>query len=52
VAAYLLSVITGILPLSHLLIGAVAASVFEALPLPLDDNFSVPIITGFVMSLL
>ena len=51
-SAYLLSVITGILPLSHLLIGALAASVFEALPLPLDDNFSVPIITGFIMSLL
>jgi dolichol kinase len=51
VAAFLLYHFTGILPLSHLIIGALAASVFEALPLPLDDNFSVPIITGFVMSL-
>jgi len=51
-AAYLLHILTGALPLSHLVIGAVAASVFESLPLPLDDNFSVPIITGFVMSLL
>lgn len=50
-AAFLLYRFTGILPLSHLIIGALAASVFEALPLPLDDNFSVPIITGFVMSL-
>jgi dolichol kinase len=52
VSAFLLYQITGSLPLSHLLIGALAASIFEALPLPLDDNFSVPIITGFVMSLL
>jgi dolichol kinase len=50
-AALLLYRFTGILPLSHLIIGALAASLFEALPLPLDDNFSVPIITGFVMSL-
>lgn len=50
--AYLLHILTGALPFSHLVIGAVAASVFESLPLPLDDNFSVPIITGFVMSLL
>ncbi|MCK4941115.1 hypothetical protein KAS45_03395 [candidate division WOR-3 bacterium] len=50
-AAFLLYRFTGILSLSHLVIGALAASVFEALPLPLDDNFSVPIITGFVMSL-
>lgn len=52
VTAYLLHTITGSLPLSHLIIGAIAASVIEAFPLPLDDNFSVPIITGFVMSLL
>jgi glycerol-3-phosphate acyltransferase PlsY len=50
--AYLLYIFTGELPFSYLVIGAVAASVFESLPLPLDDNFSVPIITGFVMSLL
>jgi len=52
VTAYVLYVINVGLPLSHLLIGALAASVFEALPVPLDDNFYVPIITGFVMSLL
>lgn len=39
-------------PLLNLLIGAVAATVFEALPLPWDDNFSVPIFTGVVMSLI
>jgi dolichol kinase len=52
VTAYVLHIIDATLPLSDLLIGAAAASVFEALPVPLDDNFSVPIITGFVMSLL
>jgi dolichol kinase len=52
VTAYVLHIIDATLPLSDLLIGAVAASVIEALPVPLDDNFSVPIITGFVMSLL
>jgi glycerol-3-phosphate acyltransferase PlsY len=52
ISAYILHILTGALPLSHLIVGAIAASVFESLPLPLDDNFSVPIITGFVMSLL
>lgn len=40
------------LPLSHLIIGAMLATFFEALPLPWDDNFSVPILTGVFMSLL
>lgn len=40
------------LALHHLIIGAFAATVFEALPLPWNDNFSVPIITGLIMSLL
>uniref|UniRef100_A0A7C4XLR7 Phosphatidate cytidylyltransferase n=1 Tax=candidate division WOR-3 bacterium TaxID=2052148 RepID=A0A7C4XLR7_UNCW3 len=39
------------LPLSHLIFGAAFATLFEALPLPWDDNFSVPILTGVVMSL-
>lgn len=52
VSAYLLHILTGGLPLWQLIVGAVVASVFESLPLPLDDNFSVPIITGFIMSLL
>jgi len=40
------------LPLMVLVIGAITATVFEALPLPWDDNFSVPIITGFIMTFL
>jgi glycerol-3-phosphate acyltransferase PlsY len=51
-SAFVLHSLASELPLSFLIIGALAASIFEALPLPLDDNFSVPIITGFVMSLL
>ena len=38
------------LPFIPLIIGAIAASVFEALPLPLDDNFAVPILSGLIMS--
>lgn len=52
IAAVILYNLPETLPLHHLIIGAVAASVFEALPLPWDDNFSVPIITGFIMSFL
>ncbi len=37
---------------NQLLIGAIAATIFEALPLPWNDNFAVPIMTGAVMSLL
>ncbi len=39
------------LPRLCLIVGAVSATFFEALPLPWDDNFSVPILTGAVMSL-
>jgi dolichol kinase len=39
------------LPLYNLLIGAGSAAAFEALPVPWDDNFTVPILTGAVMSL-
>lgn len=38
------------LPFMPLVIGAIAASIFESLPLPLDDNFAVPILSGLVMS--
>ena len=48
--AFFLYQLPDTLPLSTLVIGAIAATVFEALPLPLDDNFSVPIMSGFVMS--
>jgi dolichol kinase len=40
------------LPFSRLLIGALAATITEAMPLPWNDNFSTPIITGVVMSLI
>lgn len=39
------------MPLYTLLIGAGSAAVLEALPVPWDDNFSVPILCGAVMSL-
>ena len=32
--------------------GAIAATVVEALPLPIDDNFSVPLFSGLVMEIL
>lgn len=43
----------GVLPVDILVIviGALAATVFEALTLPWDDNFAVPIFTGAIMSL-
>ncbi|MEO0142695.1 MAG: phosphatidate cytidylyltransferase [candidate division WOR-3 bacterium] len=40
------------LPIICLIVGALSATFFEVLPLPWDDNFSVPILTGTVMSLL
>lgn len=39
-------------PLYALLAGALAATILEALPLPWDDNFAVPILTGVIMSLI
>jgi|UniRef100_A0A7V3VUM6 dolichol kinase len=35
-----------------LLTGAILSTIFEALPLPWDDNFSVPILTGIGMSII
>jgi dolichol kinase len=40
------------LPLTTLITGAVAAAILEALPLPWDDNFGVPIISGLIMTFL
>ncbi len=40
------------LPFSALIIGAVSAALLEALPLPWNDNFSVPILTGIVISII
>jgi len=43
---------THFMPIRTLFLGSLAATILEALPLPLDDNFYVPIATGLVMSFL
>ena len=40
------------LPVEVALVGAVVATVFELLPIPLDDNFRIPLSAGFAMELL
>ncbi|MEO0094838.1 MAG: hypothetical protein ABIL46_02950 [candidate division WOR-3 bacterium] len=40
------------IPFWILFAGALISTIFEALPLPWDDNFSVPIITGIGMNLI
>ncbi len=40
------------LPLSVALPGALVGTLFEILPLPLDDNFAIPLSAGFTMKLL
>jgi dolichol kinase len=40
------------LPLDVALVGATVATLFEILPLPLDDNFAVPLSAGFAMILM
>lgn len=39
-------------PLPVGLVGALVATVFELLPIPLDDNFRIPLSAGFAMELL
>ncbi|MGE5175481.1 MAG: diacylglycerol/polyprenol kinase family protein [Hyphomicrobiales bacterium] len=39
-------------PFHVALVGAVVATVFELLPIPLDDNFRIPLSAGFAMDLL
>lgn len=51
VVAIVLYNLPNTLSLQVLIIGAIAASIAEALPLPWDDNFYVPIVTGITMSL-
>ncbi len=34
------------------LVGALTATIFELLPIPLDDNFRIPLSAGFAMELL
>jgi dolichol kinase len=43
---------TRFMPVPTILLGALIATILEALPLPLDDNFYVPIATGLIMSFL
>jgi len=38
------------LPMQVRLIGALTAAVVEALPLPIDDNLSAPVVSGLVMT--
>jgi dolichol kinase len=40
------------IPLSVGLVAAAVATVFELLPIPLDDNFRIPLSAGFAMELL
>ena len=40
------------LPFPVGLVGALVATVFELLPIPLDDNFRIPLSAGFAMELL
>jgi glycerol-3-phosphate acyltransferase PlsY len=39
------------LPVKAAIAGAVTATVFELLPIPLDDNFRIPLSAGFAMRL-
>ena len=39
-------------PLHVAMVGAVVATTFELLPIPLDDNFRIPLSAGFAMELL
>jgi len=48
-AAVVIYYLPDTLSMKPLIIGVIAASVFESLPLPLNDNFAVPILTGLVM---
>ena len=48
--AYFLNVI-GLVPFGVGLLGAIIASVCELLPLSINDNVSVPLFSGLVMSI-
>lgn len=46
---YALTLLVPSIPFHVALIGAVTATVFELLPIPLDDNFRIPLSAGFAM---
>ncbi|HEX68068.1 MAG TPA: hypothetical protein ENG13_03270 [bacterium] len=52
IAGWLLHFLYPQLTLPLILWGSLTAAVVEVLPLPVDDNFSIPLITSFVMWLL
>jgi dolichol kinase len=49
VTCYLLTLLVPEIPFRVAVIGAVTAAVFELLPIPLDDNFRIPLSAGFAM---
>jgi dolichol kinase len=49
VTCYLLTLLVPQIPFRVALAGALTATVFELLPIPLDDNFRIPLSAGFAM---
>lgn len=49
VTCYALTLLVPEIPFHVAVIGAVTATVFELLPIPLDDNFRIPLSAGFAM---
>lgn len=49
VSCYLLTLLVPEIPFRVAVIGALTAAVFELLPIPLDDNFRIPLSAGFAM---
>lgn len=49
---YALTAVVPGIPFPVGLVGALVATVFELLPIPLDDNFRIPLSAGFAMHLL
>jgi len=51
VTCYALTLLVPEIPFHVAIVGAVTATVFELLPIPLDDNFRIPLSAGFAMDL-
>ena len=49
---YALSAAVPGIPFRVGIVGAAVATIFELLPIPLDDNFRIPLSAGFAMELL
>jgi len=52
VMCFVLSLLMPGIPFFVGLVGALTATIFELLPIPLDDNFRIPLSAGFAMELL